>query len=159
MRHSSKGFSLVELLITVAVLGIATAIAVPNFQSAIQRSRADTEVSDLQRALNYARMEAMNRGANTRVTPSTAGAGWNTQLQVVLVSAPGTPLRVVSAMSSGAAITIAAPNAAVTAIDFNNLGGLAAPSASLVMTYTQGTNSKTVSACLNGRIVVGSGTC
>jgi type IV fimbrial biogenesis protein FimU len=155
MRHSSKGFSLVELLITVAVLGIAVAIAVPNFQSSIQRSRADTEVSDLQRALNYARLEAINRGVNTRVMPSAVGGGWNSQLQVVLVSAPGVPLRVVSAMSSGAVITIGAPNGSVIAIDFNNLGGLAAPNTELDMTYTQGTIIQTVRACLNGRIVVG----
>ncbi|MDY7561917.1 GspH/FimT family pseudopilin [Pseudomonas sp. 10B1] len=155
MHRHPKGFSLVELLITVAVLGIAAAIAVPNFQSSIQRSRADTEVSDLQRALNYARLEAINRGVNTRVMPSAVGGTWSGQLQVVLASAPNIPLRLVSAMSSGAVVVLGGSNSGVVAIDFNNLGGLAAPSTQLDMTYTQGTITQTVRACLNGRIVVG----
>ncbi|EGH32828.1 pillin, putative, partial [Pseudomonas syringae pv. japonica str. M301072] len=62
MRHIAKGFSLIELLVTVSLVGILAAIAIPNFTSSIQSNKADTELSDLQRALNYARLEAINRG-------------------------------------------------------------------------------------------------
>ena len=152
MRHRSKGFSLIELLVTVSVVGILAAIAVPNFQSSIQNSKADSEVSDLQRALNYARMEAINRGVNTRIMPSAAGAAWNTELSVFLVSDTTKALRIVPAMTSGATLTV--PNSPA-AIDFNNLGGQDAPGANLAIAYLLGTISKTVNVCLNGRIVLG----
>jgi type IV fimbrial biogenesis protein FimU len=151
MSQQSKGFTLVELLITVSLVGILAAIAVPSFNTAIKNSKADSEVSDLQRALNYARLEAINRGVSTQLRPGTDGAGWNTDLKVVLASntLSSAALRVTAAMSSGAAVS--APG--VTVIEFNNLGGLSAATSAVAMTYTLGTITKTINVCLNGRIV------
>ena len=47
MRHIAKGFSFIELLVTVSLVGILAAIAVPSFTSSIQSNKADTELSDL----------------------------------------------------------------------------------------------------------------
>lgn len=153
MTQRSKGFTLVELLITVSLVGVLAAIAIPSFSSVIQNSRAETEVGDLQRALNFTRLEAINRGMNMTLMP-TSGTSWNTELKVVLSSDVNTVIRTVGAMSSGA--TVSAPS--VSVIEFSNLGGLITPSSSVVMTYTLGTISKTVYVCLNGRIV-SSGNC
>jgi general secretion pathway protein G len=47
-NHSScRGFSLVELLIVAAIIGLIVAIALPNLLNAIQRSRQTRSVSDL----------------------------------------------------------------------------------------------------------------
>ncbi|PPS26505.1 GspH/FimT family pseudopilin [Pseudomonas amygdali] len=155
MRHIAKGFSLIELLVTVSLVGILVAIAIPSFTSSIQSNKADTELSDLQRALNYARLEAINRGVTVRIAP-TNGTAWTGELQVYLVSdANKKALRTVAAMSSGGTL-VADPN--VAAFDFNNLGGLIAPSSLVTMTYTRGSTTKTMSICLTGRIVL-SGSC
>ncbi|AAZ33608.1 general secretion pathway protein GspH [Pseudomonas amygdali pv. tabaci str. ATCC 11528] len=155
MRHIAKGFSLIELLVTVSLVGILAAIAIPSFTSSIQSNKADTELSDLQRALNYARLEAINRGVTVRIAP-TSGTAWTGELQVYLVSdANKKALRTVAAMSSGGTL-VADPN--VAAFDFNNLGGLIAPSSLVTMTYTRGSTTKTMSICLTGRIVL-SGSC
>ncbi|KPW41159.1 Type IV pilin [Pseudomonas amygdali pv. mellea] len=157
MRHIAKGFSLIELLVTVSLVGILAAIAIPSFTSSIQSNKADTELSDLQRALNYARLEAINRGVTVRIAP-TSGTAWTGELQVYLVSdtkATPTALRKVAAMSSGGTL-VADPN--VAAFDFNNLGGLIAPSSLVTMTYTRDSTTKTMSICLTGRIVL-SGSC
>jgi len=46
-RSASRGFSRVELLIVVAVIGLIVAIAVPNLVNAIQRARQTRSVADL----------------------------------------------------------------------------------------------------------------
>jgi type IV fimbrial biogenesis protein FimU len=141
---------LVELLVTVTLIGILAVIAIPNFRDSLQKNRADTEVSDLQRALNYARLEAITRGVTTSIKPTVANAAWTTALNVV-VTADGTILRVIPGMSDGAVLDIPS---STTTISFNNLGALVAPSTALTVTYTRGTNTRTLALCLNGRIVL-----
>ena len=148
MTRRAKGFTLIELLFTVTLVGILAAIAVPNFSSMIQKSKADSEVSDLQRALNFARLEAINRGVNMKVLPTT-GTAWTTELKVVVSSdANAIPVRVIAPLSSGATLT----TNNVAAIEFNNLGGLASPATAVAMTYTLGSNVRTLNIGLNGRI-------
>ena len=156
MNHRTKGFTLPELLVAIAVLVILLTLAVPGFTRSIQSSKADTEMGDLQRAINYARLEAIDRGVTTRLRPSAGGSVWTGELSVY--DSTGTPanvLRVVPAMSSGATLTLPS---GVTALDFNNLGGLAAPSTAVTISYTLGTQSRTLNVCLNGRIQSG-GSC
>ena len=156
MNHRTKGFTLPELLAAVAVMVILITLAVPGFNRSIQSSKADTEMGDLQRAINYARLEAINRGVTTRLRPSAGGSVWTGELSVY--DSTGTPanvLRVVPAMSSGATLTLPS---GVTALDFNNLGGLAAPSTAVTISYVLGTQSRTLNVCLNGRIQSG-GSC
>ena len=156
MNHRTKGFTLPELLVAIAVLVILLTLAVPGFTRSIQSSKADTEMGDLQRALNYARLEAIDRGVTTRLRPSAGGSVWTGELSVYdSAGNAANVLRVVPAMSSGATLTLPS---GVTALDFNNLGGLAAPSTAVVISYTLGTQSRTLNVCLNGRIQLG-GSC
>ncbi|MCS3839939.1 type IV fimbrial biogenesis protein FimU [Pseudomonas sp. JAI111] len=156
MDLRTKGFTLIELLVSLAVFLILITLAVPMFTRSVQNSRADTEVGDLQRGLNFARLEAIDRGITTRLRPTAGGSIWTGELTVY--DGTGTPanvLRVVPAMSSGATLTL---TSGVTAIDFNNLGGLSAPSTPVVISYVLGAQSRTLNVCLNGRILLG-GSC
>lgn len=156
MDLRTKGFTLIELLIALAIFVILITLALPSFTRSIQSSRADTEMGDLRRAINYARLEAIDRGTTLRLRPSAGGSVWTGELAVY--DSTGTPanvLRVVPAMSSGATLTL---TSGVTALDFNNLGGLAAPATAVVISYTLGTQSRTLNVCLNGRIQWG-GSC
>ncbi|MDQ0125185.1 type IV fimbrial biogenesis protein FimU [Pseudomonas lini] len=156
MDHRTKGFTLIELLVALAVFLILITMAVPAFTRSVQSAKADTEMGDLQRALNFARLEAIDRGITTRLRPTAGGSGWTGELAVY----DGTGnlanvLRVVPAMSSGATLTL---TSGVTAIDFNNLGGLSAASTPMVIGYVLGAQSRTLNVCLNGRILLG-GSC
>ncbi|MEB0044614.1 MULTISPECIES: GspH/FimT family pseudopilin [unclassified Pseudomonas] len=153
MDHRSKGFTLIEVSITLAIMVILLTLAVPAFTSSVQGSRADTEMSDLQRGLNYARLEAIDRGITTRIRPTAGGSVWTGELSVYdSTGNTANILRVVPAMSSGATLTL---TSGVTTIDFNNLGGLSSPSTAVVINYVLGAQSRTLSVCLNGRIVLG----
>jgi type IV fimbrial biogenesis protein FimU len=156
MEHRTKGFTLIELLVAIAIFLVLVTLAVPAFTRSTQISRADTEIGDLQRALNFARLEAINRGVTTRVRPTAGGSVWTGELSVY--DGTGTPanvLRVIPAMSSGATLTL---TSGVTAIDFNNLGGLSSSSTAMAISYVLGTQSRTLNVCLNGRILLG-GSC
>lgn len=70
MRHKEKGFTLVELLSAVAILGLLVAVALPNLSNAIQRGRQRRTMMDM-RALGMA-IEAY--AADHDVYPSAACA-------------------------------------------------------------------------------------
>lgn len=83
LRAATSGFSLVELLIAIMIVGILAAIAVPSYREFVAGQRIKTASFDLMAALTLARSEAVKRNASAAssvsVTPTTAGAwagGW-----------------------------------------------------------------------------------
>jgi type IV pilus assembly protein PilE len=45
--HKTKGFTLVELMMAVAILGIIATIALPSYQNAIRKSKRQVAISDM----------------------------------------------------------------------------------------------------------------
>ncbi|MDO1527504.1 GspH/FimT family pseudopilin [Fulvimonas sp. R45] len=69
-----RGFTLVELMVTVAVLAILLAIAVPSFRSLTLSNRLATTANDIVGALNTARMEAVKRNASVQFCSNSSSA-------------------------------------------------------------------------------------
>lgn len=73
--NNNAGFTLVELMVTVAVVAILLTIGIPAFQSTLDKRRLVGAAEQLQADLQYARSEAIKR--NVRVYVSfTTGTDW-----------------------------------------------------------------------------------
>lgn len=67
----SRGFTLIELMITLLLAAIILALGVPGFQDIVRNNRAATQSNELVAALSLARSEAVKRGARVSLCPST----------------------------------------------------------------------------------------
>jgi len=94
-----RGFTLIELIITLVIAGILVAVGVPNLAVFLKNSSRTTRLNDLVTAFNYARSESVKRNTDIRVCSSTdaASCSGNTTFSngwVVRQVAPAAVLRV-----------------------------------------------------------------
>ena len=93
-RQRVQGFTLLELLVTIAVAAILLAIAIPSYRSVVQRNAMAATVNDLVGALNYARSQSVTRGTPVFICKSedqancTEGGGWE-QGWLIFAPLPG----------------------------------------------------------------------
>lgn len=76
-RHA-RGFSLIELMIVIIVLGITLAWGLPSFMTAMRGNRVVTETNDFLLAINVARSEAIKRNRRVGICPTANGSACTT---------------------------------------------------------------------------------
>jgi type IV fimbrial biogenesis protein FimT len=144
LEGSATGFTLIEMLVTIAVFAILAAIAVPSFSNLIASQRAKATASELFATLSLARSAAITRNTNVTVSPKTGN--WQNGWQVL-----DPANNVLDDRGSVKGVTISgAPNSVVYRVSGRIQTGIAPK---FVITATSGSSSSNqcVSIDLSGR--------
>lgn len=70
-HKKNSGFTLIEMMVTVAIVGIFASIALPSFARLIESNRINTATNELVSNLLLARSEALKRRNTVTLCPST----------------------------------------------------------------------------------------
>jgi type IV fimbrial biogenesis protein FimT len=132
-RRHQVGFTLVELMVTLAVVAVLVGIGFPSFNASMRSSRVTTQANAILSAVNLARSEAIKTNAAAAICPTpnpalganavcggTFNTGWlvfdDTNGNGALDA--GEP--VIRVFPGNSSVTMTANGALITPIAFNN---------------------------------------
>ena len=76
-RKGRNGYTLIEILIVVAIIGLILGIAIPNFASMRRRMALRAAAGELRSLFHLVRMRALARGVNTGVKFAMQDGAWH----------------------------------------------------------------------------------
>ena len=167
-RAMAAGFSLVEVLVALALAAILLGVAMPNLQPLIARWQLRTATADLQNAIDLTRSQAIGRGRIVLLAPlDPAGVAWEQGWSIFADSNgnrrhdPGEPLfghhgPVAGGIAISANLTSAAPPLVLA---YNGAGRSCSPDNGLAaqwgtLTLKQGQDLRRIKINMLGRLRV-----
>jgi prepilin-type N-terminal cleavage/methylation domain-containing protein len=133
MKTKRGGFTMIELIVTMSVVAILTAIAIPSFVAISQGERRIAEVNDMVLALNYARSEAVKQNSPTGVSVTANGSwagGWN-----VCCSSTGTAVNTLPAIDSRSTLSANLAGTAPVVVTFDSSGAQLPSTGTVLFTF------------------------
>ena len=164
MLKSEQGFTLIELVVVVAIMGVLLALAMPSFSDMIRNSRIRNQAGSIVNGLTIAKAEAVKRNAivhfqlvtsldNTCIVDAAA-TGWIVSLQNAAGLCGSQPSATVAPMiiqrqppDTTMSLAVAAD---VATVSFNGLGRLTAGSAGASISIQLATGACATSATGDG---------
>lgn len=124
LKHGSSGFSLIELLIGIAIMAILAGLAMPSFQAWLQNTQIRNAAESVQNGLQRARAEAVARNTNVAFTLGT-DSSWT-----ISAVTPASLIEQRLSTEGSKDVTVMVSPVAVpplTTVTFNNFGGVVQP--------------------------------
>jgi Tfp pilus assembly protein FimT len=148
-----RGFSLTELVVLMAVIGIMTAVAFPYFLSYMRAQETEGAARELVTLLNQARQLAITRNISHSVQVDTTPPGRVRFCSGTTLPCPGGSVWTGPGTDSNGWIALAnrATLAVGPAITFTPLGA-ATPAGTLQVRNPSGTSSRNVVVSASGRV-------
>lgn len=106
-KYTPHGFTLIEMMVVISIVAIIASMAVPSFQSTLDRQRVSTVAGDLHASVVLARAEAIRRNTRVELAPSDL-VNWENGWQVSVPAVGATAAQVIysrPAVPTGVAIT------------------------------------------------------
>lgn len=119
---NSRGFTLVELMVGLAIVAIAMVLGIPTLNQFLDSSRLKAAATSFSSGLQYARSQAVARNEPVLFSAEMNGAALSAGWSVATVAAPATVLQARSRNEGAATRVNIAANAAFTGVRFNGLG-------------------------------------
>lgn len=96
--RSSRGFTIIELMITLVIVAVLLAVVVPSFTDLMARRRLEGAATELSTDLQYARTEAISRQRDVALVTAAGGGSYT------ITAAGPVPLKTV-ALPTGVTVT------------------------------------------------------
>lgn len=161
--NTSLGFTLIELMIAIAVLGALLSLAVPSFTQMIKTQKVRTFATELHGDLTFARAEAIKRNADVVLAPKDTTTGtkeWSKGWDVTTIS--GTNTLTLKTMDSREGQVLASATG-VESITYGAAGRLKNSAATIAITVKDNdlpsSNWRCVSVNIGGRAAINTGGC
>lgn len=147
-RSSVSGFTLVEILIVIAIAGILATIAIPSFKGLMERQRVNNASFELFSVLSLARNEAIKRSCDVTVTPKDS---WGALTSVDVITDTGCPVGggvTIDSKLAPKGVSIKSSTAAAAGITFKRSGRTSTTDNSLEIDVAGATSPTPKALCI-----------